>query len=82
LGDVELNSLYESLRKEIDKKKAAILASENVNIFPNMNNIKPLTLSLNDSPVKKPNNNSLSNTLRRPVKEDSENKKVLNGGNE
>ena len=82
LADVELNSLYESIRREIDKKKAAILSTENVNIFPNMNSIKPLTLSLNDSPVKKPNNNSLSSTLRRPMKEASENKKVLNSGNE
>jgi hypothetical protein len=82
LGDLELNSLYESIRKEVDKKKIAILSTENVNIFPNMNSLKPLTLSLNDSPVKKPTNNSLSNTLRRPVKEDSENKKVPNSGNE
>jgi len=82
IGDVELNSLYESIRREIDSKKATILSTENVNIFPNMNSIKPLTLSLNDSPVKKANNNSLSNTLRRPMKEDSENKKILNCGNE
>jgi hypothetical protein len=66
----------------LEKKKAAILSSENISIFPNMNSIKPLTLSLNDSPVKKPNTNSLSNTLRRPVKEDSENKKIANSGNE
>lgn len=48
-----------------------------------MNSVKPLTLSLNESPVKKGiNNNSLGNTLRRAVKEDSENKRVVNGANE
>ena len=48
-----------------------------------MNSIKPLTLSLNESPVKKGvNNNSLGNTLRRTVKEDSENKRIGEGGKE
>lgn len=48
-----------------------------------MNSVKPLTLSLNESPVKKGiNNNSLGNTLRRTVKEDSENKRVGEGKEE
>jgi hypothetical protein len=79
---LELNSLYESIRRDKDKKKAISVSNENVNIFPNINSLKPLTLSLNESPVKKLNNNSLGNTLRRAVKEDSENKRILNGGNE
>lgn len=67
LADLELSSLYESLKKEKEKKKIA-LCNENVNILPNMNSLKPLTLSLNESPVKKSNNGSLGNTLRRAVK--------------
>ena len=65
------------MRREKEKRRVAV-CNENVNIFPSINSLKPLTLSLNESPVKKANNGSLGNTLRRAVKEDSENKRVGN----
>lgn len=67
LSDLELSSLYDSVKKEKEKRKVA-LCNENVNIIPSLNSLKPLTLSLNESPVKKPNNGSLGSTLRRAVK--------------
>jgi len=79
--------IYEGIRKEKEKKKI-VVTNENLNIIPNLqpnlnNSLKPLLVSLNESPVKKSttNNGSLNNTLRR-VKEDNENKKNIQGINE
>ena len=76
--------IYEGIRKEKEKKKI-VVTNENLNIIPNLqpnlnNSLKPLLVSLNESPVKKSttNNGSLNNTLRR-VKEDNENKKKVMG---
>ena len=65
MNDAELSAFYDSAKKEREKKKNSVLASENTNLFPQANSLKPLTLSLHDSPVKKPNNSSLAATLRR-----------------
>jgi hypothetical protein len=74
LNDIELNGLYESIRKEKERKKVGI-SNENL---PNTNSLKPSVLSLNESPIKKGTpNSSLGSTIKR-VKEDSENKRVYN----
>jgi serine/threonine protein kinase len=74
LTDLELNSLYETIKKEREKKKQVIITNENA--IPNTVIVKGMS-SLTESPVKKSTpNSSLNNTIKRT--KDDENKKVHN----
>lgn len=64
MGDLELNTLYETIKREKEKKKISITQTEN--IFQYTNSLKPTIISLGESPIKKNTpNSSLNNNLKR-----------------
>jgi hypothetical protein len=64
LGDIELNGLYENIKREKEKKNISMTEMEN--IIQNTNIIKPSTSVLTESPLKKGTpNSSLASTAKR-----------------
>ena len=64
MGDLELNSLYDSIKKDKEKKKQPQVTNENA--IPNPIPSAKVTVSLTASPAKKATpNSSLNNTIKR-----------------